>query len=107
MTHLSSQEIFKAFDTALEVSSRWPRLLLALGFNPRLALPGPRAINNALAVRGFRPVVDEEDSLQTLLADYPVKWWFAIAQETAGRSDATVRQVTDAVRARTAQHAAQ
>ena len=79
MTHLSSQVIFDAFDHALEVSSRWPQLLLALDLDARNGKPGPRAFNDALQAKGFRPVVDETQVLQTLLRDYPDAWWFAIA----------------------------
>ncbi len=107
MTHLSSKEVFDAFDYALEVSSRWPRLLLALGFDTRIDRPGPRALNEALRTRGFRPVVDEAEALEKLLKAYPDSWWFAIARETTGRADATVQDVVDALNARTARHAAQ
>lgn len=104
MSARSSQQILEAFDHALEVSSRWPRLLLTFGLRGR---PGARIFNDALQARGFRPVVDESEALRTMLKDYPDAWWFAIAQETTGRSDATVQQVVDALSARAAQHAAQ
>jgi hypothetical protein len=91
-------------DDALEEASRWPRLKLTLALAGR---PGPRMINDALEARGFKPVVDETAALNTMLKDYPDAWWFAIAQETTGRADATVQQVVDALSARSAQHAAQ
>ncbi len=93
MTHLPSQKIFTAFDDALEVSSRWPRVLLALGFDARSEHPGPRALNAALVARGFKPVIDENDALLSLLKDYPDAWWFAVAREVAGAPDATVQDV--------------
>ncbi len=107
MNHLSSKEVFDAFEHALEVSSRWPRLLRSLGFDMSVGRPGPLLLNNALEYRGFRRVVDEADSLRQLIRDYPDAWWFAVAQEVTGRRDATVQQVVDVLAARQAQHAAQ
>ena len=107
MNHLSSKDVFDAFDHALEVSSRWPRLLRVLGFDMSVGRPGPLLLNNALVIRGFRRVVDENDSLRSMFRDYPDAWWFAIAQEVTGHRDASVQQVVDALNARGAQYAAQ
>lgn len=102
-----SKQILAAFGEAIAEGGRWPRLLKALGLEEVEGWPGPRLINDALEAQGFRPAIDETEALRKMLSDYPDAWWFAIARETTGRSDATVQQVVDALNARTAQHAAQ
>jgi hypothetical protein len=107
MSELTGRQILDAFDGALELSSRWPRLLKTLGFDMAMGRPGPLLLNNALENRGFGRPIDESDSLKKMLRQYPDAWWFAIARETTGREDATVQQVVDALNARTSAHAAQ
>ncbi|HEY0107181.1 MAG TPA: hypothetical protein VGB91_13950 [Rhizomicrobium sp.] len=109
MTTLTSKQMLTAIDTALEESSRWPRLLQMFGCDMSVGRPGPLWLNDALVERGFQRVVDERDSVRTMRpnSDYPDAWWLAIAQEVTGRRDATVQQVVDALHARDTQHAAQ
>jgi len=91
MNQLAPGELLKAVDGALEVSSRWPRLKIALGFRGH---PSPAAWNDALQARGFGRVVDERASSVSLTGPaYPDAWWRAIARAVAGREDATVDEV--------------
>jgi len=106
MSELTPQQILDAFDRALEVSSRWPRLLKALGHDMSVGRPGPLLINNALETRGFQRVIDESASFQ-MWREYPESWWFAIAKETTGNSDASVQEVIDRLRVRAPEQAAQ
>ncbi|MEI9887308.1 MAG: hypothetical protein WDN08_12540 [Rhizomicrobium sp.] len=107
MSAQRSKKILAAFGEAIAEGGRWPRLLKTLDLEEVEGWPGPRLINDALEARGFKPVVDEAEALRKMLKDYPDAWWFAIAQETTGRRDATVQEVVDALNARTARHAAQ
>src|SRR5476651_1342931 len=94
MSELTPQQILDAFDRALEVSSRWPRLLKALGYDMSVGRPGPLLLNNALETRGFQRVIDERNSVE-MWRDYPESWWLAIAKETTGNPDASVKEVID------------
>ncbi len=107
MSAQRSKKILEAFGDAIAEGARWPRLVKALGLESVTGWPGPRLLNGALQALAFRPVVDEDQALHTMLKEYPDAWWFAIAQEVAGDRDATVQQVVDALNARRAQHAAQ
>ena len=107
MSALTGRQILDAFDSALESSSRWPRLLKSLGFDIAVGRPGPLLLNNALENMGFRRVIDEGDSLRKMLRQYPDDWWAAVAKETTGHPDAAVQDVVNALDARAAQHAAQ
>src|ERR1700712_4463394 len=97
MSALTDRQILDAFDSALELSSRWPRLLKSLGFDIAIGRPGPLLLNNALETRGFRRAIDEGDSLRRMLRQYPNDWWLAVARETTGRPDASVQEVIDAL----------
>jgi len=82
---LTAAETRDAIEIGLEVASRWPRLLLVLGFDRR---PSPASLNDALEARGFGRVVDERS-----LPLYSDTWWAAIATEVAGCPDAKVQDV--------------
>ena len=73
---LTAARIRDAVEVSLEAASRWPRLLLVLGFDQR---PSPARLNDELQVRGFRRVIDERS-----LALYSDAWWTAVAKEVAG-----------------------
>lgn len=105
MSNFSPRQILDAFHSALENSSRWPRLLKSLGFDIEISRPGPRLLNDALEKRGFRRVINEDDSLRKMFRQYPDDWWFAIATETTGRADASVSDVVAALRTRKAEFA--
>ena len=88
---LTAAEFRNVVDVSLEAASRWPRLLLVLGFDQR---PSSASLNDALQARGFARVVDERS-----LPLYSDAWWAAIAMEVAGRSDAKVEDVVSRLRA--------
>ena len=96
MTESTSQEISKAFRDGVDEASRWFKLLSALGFDLDMDRPGPRRLNDRLADRGFRRVLDEADVMRGSL-DYPDAWWHAIAKEATGRPDARTEEVIAAV----------
>lgn len=90
MNQLAPGELLKAFDSAPEVSSRWPQLKIALGLHGH---PSPAALNDALQALGFGGV-DERASPVTLNGPaYPGVRWFAIARDVTGHEDATVDEV--------------
>lgn len=101
MNQMAPGGILKAFDHALEASSRWPRLLLALGFDTQPGRPGAVLLNDALEARGFGRVLDERERFLRNGPDYPDAWWPVIAKAVAGRDDAAVDQVVAALQART------
>lgn len=107
MSELTPKRILTAFDDALERSSRWPRLLRALGFDMEQGRPGPPLLNNALERRGFGRIIDETEKLEAMFSTYPDRWWFAIAQEVTGNRDASVNTVMDALADSSVSHAAQ
>jgi hypothetical protein len=82
---LNADRIHDAVEISLEAASRWPRLMLVLGFDRH---PSPASLNDALQARGFGRVVDERS-----LPLYSDAWWTAIAEEVAGRPDAKVQDV--------------
>jgi hypothetical protein len=91
MNQMPSADLLKAFDRALEASSRWRRLFVSFGFRHH---PSAAALNDALQARGFGRVVDERASSVSLNGPaYRDAWWQAIAREVAGRDDATVDEV--------------
>jgi hypothetical protein len=106
MSELTPRQILGAFDRALEVSSRWPRLLQALGYDMNVGRPGPPLLNRALEARGFGAVIDERESW-LMLREYPETWWLAIAKDTTGNPDASVQEVIDRLRVRAPEQAAQ
>jgi hypothetical protein len=106
MTDSREREILSAFDEAVEISSRWPSLLRTLGFGASSERPGSSLLNDALVRFGYRRVIDESDHLKRMVHDYPDEWWFAIAKEVTGRSDAKVSEVVEELHAAT-KHAAQ
>jgi len=91
-------DILQAVDTALEVSSRWPQLLLALGLDTGPGRPGAVLLNDALESRGFRRVLEERERFLRNGSDYPDAWWPLVAKEVAGREDAAVRDVVARLR---------
>lgn len=107
MNTLNSRQMLSAIDESLEESSRWPRLLRALGFDMEQGRPGPPLLNNAIARHGFRRVLDETEPLEAMFGGYPDRWWFAIAQEVTGNRDASVDAVLEALANSLASHAAQ
>ena len=82
---LTAAQTRDAIETGLEAASRWPSLLLVLGFDQR---PSPASLNDALQARGFRRAVDERS-----IPLYSDAWWAAIAKEVAGSSNAKVEDV--------------
>ena len=97
MNQMAPGEFLKVVDDALEVSSRWPRLKIALGLHCH---PSAAALNDALQARGFRRVVDERASCVSLTGPaYPDTWWHAIAREAAGHDGATVDEVVTKLQA--------
>lgn len=98
MNQRAPGEMLKAFDHALEASSRWPQLLLALGFHSAPGRPGAVLPNDALEARGFGRVLDERERFLRNGSDYPDAWWPIVAKEIAGRVDASVDGVVRALR---------
>jgi len=47
---LNADRIHDAVEISLEAASRWPRLMLVLGFDRH---PSPASLNDALQARGF------------------------------------------------------
>jgi hypothetical protein len=86
MNHMAPQGMLKAFDDALEVSSRRPRLLKALGLQS--ATVNSRLLNDALQRRGFGRILEEDEMLDTSDG-----WWPAIAERVTGRRDASINEV--------------
>ncbi len=79
-------DILKAFDEALEASSRWPRLLKALDLGPTNVTP--HLVNEALKRHGFAKALDEGAAPGS--SDDA---WFAVAERVVGRRDASVDEV--------------
>jgi hypothetical protein len=88
---LTAAQTRDAIETGLEIASRWPSLLLVLGFDQR---PSPASLNDALQARGFGRIVDERS-----LPLYSDDWWTSIAREVTGRPDAKVEDVVSKLRA--------
>ncbi len=101
MSQRAPGEMLRAFDAALEVSSRWPQLLLALGFDSGPGLPGAALLNDALEAKGFRRVLDERERFLRNGFEYPDAWWPPIAKEITGRENATVDVVVAGLRKKT------
>jgi hypothetical protein len=98
MKTLTPKQILGAFDDGLEITSRWPRLLRALGFDPDQGRPGVPLINRELKRRGFRPVLDDTRSTFFFpYQPYPEEWWQAVAREITGDRDASGDRVVRAL----------
>jgi hypothetical protein len=101
MTAMTGREILTAFGESLDVASRWPRLLDALGYDPEQGRPGLPWINAALESQGFRPVLNHKEAMRPLYeAPYPDEWWYLIAQEVTGDRTASANDVIAKLRAR-------
>lgn len=99
MKNLTADEMLTAFDESLEIASRWPRLMDALGYDPKRGRPGAHWFNTALADRGFTAVLDGSEGIPpSTRSPYPDTWWYAIAQEVTGDRNASVESVVQALR---------